>query len=764
MPICSMDMCRWIAVLLAAGTLWAEEKIVSTRVSSEPPGGAFTVDGQTYRGPVTFFWPENSTHVLGLPEYPPVDPNVRYEFQWWLNSDGEKMLDGQTIVITASADIPYYVAVWNVFYTITLVLNQSSPSWSCEAGPPWGKVYISVPDTESCYVASQVIWGESGKSVLVQVYPPTGLAFVGWLGTFNGAGAPALSFVLDGPKILQPSFAPAARITLASVPDGLQVFVDRQAFFTPAAFYWAEGSQHAVGAVPAQRDQNWGLWAFDSWSDGGAEYHDYTVGAASDGATLTARFVRGVPVGVISSPQGLKLTVDGLVSTQVDFTWGVGSRHTISAPAEQTDSAGRHYLFRSWSGGGPATQEVTVGPDSTGWTAIYEPLNSLTIRADPSDVSLTVDGAACKGGCTVWRSAGAEVAVSGPASLAIGDATRVQFQSWSDGVTTLSRTVRLNADQQTLVAVYPYFYLLATSSDPERGADFLFEPASSDGFFAVGTSVAVTAQPRPGFRFRFWVGDLSGGLRSGTVQVNGPRWVRAVLDPAPYIAPAGVRNAAADTPESGLAPGSIIAIYGSSLAPTQATGPRSPLVQTLADVTVRLGDRILPLFFVSPEQINAQLPSGLTLGDCTLIVHWEGHEEVKAGFRVVRNAPGLFTQPVGALQYALAIHANGALVTPEEPARPGETITLFGTGFGPYRGNAPDGFAVPTTLNLPLADPVKILAGDLSLDPVFAGAAQGEIGVVIIRFRIPDDAASPMELVVTANGKRSNTVVIPVGP
>jgi uncharacterized protein (TIGR03437 family) len=103
-------------------------------------------------------------------------------------------------------------------------------------------------------------------------------------------------------------------------------------------------------------------------------------------------------------------------------------------------------------------------------------------------------------------------------------------------------------------------------------------------------------------------------------------------------------------------------------------------------------------------------------------------------------------------------------VTPEEPARPGETITLFGTGFGPYRGNAPDGFAVPTTLNLPLADPVKILAGDLSLDPVFAGAAQGEIGVVIIRFRIPDDAASPMELVVTANGKRSNTVVIPVGP
>jgi len=245
--------------------------------------------------------------------------------------------------------------------------------------------------------------------------------------------------------------------------------------------------------------------------------------------------------------------------------------------------------------------------------------------------------------------------------------------------------------------------------------------------------------------------------------MNGPHSVRAVLDRVPYVAPAGVRNAAAETPESGLAPGSIIAIYGSSLGPAPTVGPHSPLAQSLAGVTVRVADRILPLFFVSPEQINAQLPSGLTAGDYSLTVHWDGHDDVKASFQVVRNAPGLFTQPVGGLQYALATHPNGTLVTPEEPALPGETITLFGTGFGPYRGNAPDGFAVPQTLILPLADPVTILSGGLSLDPVFAGAAQGEVGVVVIRFQIPEAAASPMELVVTANGKHSNAVVIPIG-
>lgn len=763
MPICNKDMCRWIAVLLAAGTLWAEERIVSTRIYSDPPGGTFTVDGQPYRGPVTFLWPENSTHVLGLPEYTPPDPGVRYEFQEWQNSDGQRMLDGQTIVITASAAIPYYKAVWAVYYAVTLTLDQASASMSCDAGPGWGKVYLSIPGAGSCYTASQVLWGTRGMTVQVQVYTPPGFAFVGWLGTFSGASAPALSFVLDGPKTLQPHFAPAARITLVTVPPGLQVYADHQAFVTPVAFDWAGGSRHAVGVVPAQRDQTGGLWAFDSWSDGGADYHDYITGAASVPVTLTALYVPGIPVGVISSPQGLKLIVDGRTATQVNFTWGLGSRHTISAPAEQTDSAGRHYLFRSWSGGGAATQEVTVGPDTNGWTATYEPLNSLTVRADPSEVTLTVDGSACQGACTVYRSAGAEVAVSAPASYAIGDGSRLQFQGWSDGVSSLTRTVKLNADRQTLVATYPYFYLLAATSDPAGGADFLFQPASPDGFFAAGTSVAVTVQPRAGFRFRYWEGDLSGGLLSGTVRMNGPHSVRAVLDRVPYVAPAGVRNAAAETPESGLAPGSIIAIYGSSLGPAPTVGPHSPLAQSLAGVTVRVADRILPLFFVSPEQINAQLPSGLTAGDYSLTVHWDGHDDVKASFQVVRNAPGLFTQPVGGLQYALATHPNGTLVTPEEPALPGETITLFGTGFGPYRGNAPDGFAVPQTLILPLADPVTILSGGLSLDPVFAGAAQGEVGVVVIRFQIPEAAASPMELVVTANGKHSNAVVIPIG-
>jgi uncharacterized protein (TIGR03437 family) len=757
-------MCRWTVFLLAAGALCAGQTLVSTQVLSSPPGGEFTVDGQTYTGPVTFFWPPNSTHVLGLPNPPPAYPGAQYYFQYWQNSEGQKLLDGSTIAITASAGIASYTAIWEVYYAITLVLDPTTAPWSCTSGPQWGKIFVNLPEDGSCYAAGQIIWGQMGTTVVVQLYVPPGLAFLDWLGTYGGSTAPALQFTLNGPVVLQPVFAIADAITLNTSPPNLQVTTDGQTFFAPVTNYWAEGSQHTLGAPAPQRDQIGSLWAFGSWSDGGVQYHTYTVAAGGGPLTLTATFVPGMPVEVISNPQGLKLTVDGSTSTQASFTWGVGSQHTISAPTTQIDASGRHYVFLSWTGGGAATQVVTVAAQGNGWVANYQPLDSLTVSANPSSVTLTVDGAACPGFCTVYHAPGDQVPVIAPASLLLGAGTRVQFASWSDGSTALSRSIQVVSDRQTLGASYPYYYLLAASSDPANGSDFMLNPTSPDGFYAAGTAVSITAQPRAGFQFHYWEGDLSGGLLSGSLTMNGPHTVCAVLDQVPYIAPAGVQNAAAQTPAPGVAPGSIIAIYGSSLAPAPTVGPASPLAQTLAGVTVLVTGRILPLYFVSPQQINAQLPSGLAAGAYALTVQWEGHADVQADFQVVRDAPGLFTQPAGGIQYALVTRPNGALATPSAPALPGETVTLYGTGFGPYLGSTPDGFAVPQTLILPLADPVAILSGSLSLNPTFAGATPGEVGVVLVSFRIPDDAVAPMELLATANGVKSNSVVVPVGP
>jgi hypothetical protein len=64
----------------------------------------------------------------------------------------------------------------------------------------------------------------------------------------------------------------------------------------------------------------------------------------------------------------------------------------------------------------------------------------------------------------------------------------------------------------------------------------------------------------------------------------------------PVHAPAGVGNAAGQTPQTGVAPGSIISIFGVNLATDTVVAPDGMLPQTLGGLTVRVGDRLLPLF------------------------------------------------------------------------------------------------------------------------------------------------------------------------
>jgi len=759
-------MWRFTVCLFVAGSVWAQDKVVSTRIFSEPPGAPFIVDGRTYRDSATFFWPQNSKHVLSIPDAAALSTSdlARYDFKEWQNSAGVKMLDGSSIAITADAANPFYKSVWRLFYSINLRLPDAGLPFACDPGPAWGKVYINLPESDSCYTASALVWGEAGKTVQVQVNPPAGWVFLGWVGSMDGASGPNLSFTLSRPMSMLARFGLATRVTLATTPPGLQLYADRTVVSTPATLDWVEGSQHTIGPVEPQRDEVGAVWVFDSWSDGGAAHHAYTVGPANVGAIVTARFAPGLTVTVGSEPAGLKLSVDGVSTANRRFNWASGSRHAISAPAELADAQGRHYVFRSWSNGAAATQEVQVAAADQAWIAAYECLGSLTVRSSATGVTLSVDGADCPNSCTVHRSAGSQVRVTAPAAAPFGDASRFDFDGWSDAGAA-EHTVDIGgADAQTLTASYRLSHRLSASSNPAAGANFRFEPASPDNYYASGTSVAVIAQPRPNYQFRRWDGDLTGTLRSGVVKMSAPRAVCALLDRVAYLSPAAARNAAGETPESGLAAGSIISIYGDDLAPGVLAGPHSPLTQTLNGVTVRLANRLLPLFFVSPGQVNALLPSDLSEGDYTAIVRWEGHPDVSTGFKVVRNAPGLFTQPLGDVPYALATHASGALVTIDAPAQPGETVTVFGTGFGPYQGMALDGFAIPEAVTLPLADPVQVLITEQVMDPEFAGAATGQVGVVAVRFRVPDFVLAPsLEFRVSSNGKESNAVALPIG-
>jgi uncharacterized protein (TIGR03437 family) len=376
-----------------------------------------------------------------------------------------------------------------------------------------------------------------------------------------------------------------------------------------------------------------------------------------------------------------------------------------------------------------------------------------------------VDGVSCQAPCTIDKPGGSQVHVTAPSSIPANDTSRYDFASWSDNGSS-DHVFTLNADMMSLTANYQTMYKLAASSNPAGGATLQFSPPAPDLFFPSGQPVTVTAQANPGFKFRRWTGDLSGTYPSGQVVVSQPCGVIAQMDTVPYIAPAGVQNAAGATPDAVVAPGSLIAISGASLTASSLTGPTNPLAQTLNGVVVTLGNRYLPLLSVSPTQVIAQLPFDLSDGNYSLTLSASGQPDVTGTFSVARNAPGLFTWGVDSRPIALAFHQDGSAITPDNPAISGETVTVYGTGFGPPQQPLFAGFLLQNAAQNPLADALSIQLGDFQPAATFSGVAPDKIGMEVTRFKItPDLLTSPtLDLTVTVNGRTSNKVQLPMLP
>jgi uncharacterized protein (TIGR03437 family) len=166
---------------------------------------------------------------------------------------------------------------------------------------------------------------------------------------------------------------------------------------------------------------------------------------------------------------------------------------------------------------------------------------------------------------------------------------------------------------------------------------------------------------------------------------------------APTYSTAGVVNSATYLPGS-LAPFTLITIFGSDLAAVSAawesSGPHGgDMPLELGGVVVTVGSLAVPLYYVSPTQINLLAPGSLAAGDVKVRVTRQGQPGPDVVIRLEEVAPELFRTADG---YVIAGHADGTAVTPTTPARPGEVVVLYGTGFGRTRMELP-ARSVPTT-------------------------------------------------------------------
>jgi len=216
---------------------------------------------------------------------------------------------------------------------------------------------------------------------------------------------------------------------------------------------------------------------------------------------------------------------------------------------------------------------------------------------------------------------------------------------------------------------------------------------------------------------------------------------------APILNIDGVVNGAsfAAAPDNFVAPNGIISIFGVDLSLRTKQVSDSDLVRgrlplVLGGVQVRIGEIPAPLYFVSPQQINAQVPSEITPGDWALTVVRENLSgENAARVKVRAAAPGLF---------AFVAHTDYTLVGRGDPqgstpARPGEIVVLFGTGFGAtapavFAGELPD-FAARVML------PARAWLGDTLLPAYllrYVGLAPGFAGLYQINLELPADVSA----------------------
>ena len=755
--------------LLAASL--AAQTTSSVQISTVPAGLQFYVDGQKFVSAATLLWPQGGKHAITTDAFQNgPQAGARYVFSSLTSNLGP--IDDPT-KITADPNFTWIQITFATSYAVDL--NYFVPSGDVVLCPPDSTGPFVSPGTvyfnHQPFCQNVEIFVQQGSTLNVQAAPNPGWVFQGWLptpGVLDSSQAFILNLPVNGPITLFPIFvrARSVSVTVQTTPPGLRVLADRTSYTSPITLDWGINTTHQLGGIAPQYDLQGRLLAFDSWSDGGAYSHAYTVANSPGTLTLTATYTPGVLVTFLTNPPLLPLTVDGRNNySNYTFAWVPGSTHSVTAPMTNTDANGNTYQFDGWSNLGPATQQITAStnPAANRYTANYKLAGSITIQSSPAGVPMQVDGQSCTTPCNVSRALGAAVQVSAPARSLVSDGVRLAFLAWTDNGPA-TRTLTVGAKPQALIASYGYQYQLNASSNPPNGMTWHTEPASPDGFFNAQTGLMVSVETQPGFQFLKWSGDVNGSMPSVSLAMNAPRKVIAELNPIPYISPNGIQNSAAQTPHNTVAPGSAVAIYGVNLAADVAAAPEGKLAQTLGQVGVRVGGQVVPLFFVSPGQINVQLPSNLVDGDHTLSVHMEGKPDASETFTVARNAPGLFTTGAGNTAIAVATHQDGSVISAHSPARHGEVVTLYGTGLGPYHPEPTDGVAVPSNTKYPLADPVKLMSGKQQASPLWAGAAPAKIGVAVVQIKIDDSFPHGANAVVKVhvNNAESNTVVLPV--
>jgi uncharacterized protein (TIGR03437 family) len=232
------------------------------------------------------------------------------------------------------------------------------------------------------------------------------------------------------------------------------------------------------------------------------------------------------------------------------------------------------------------------------------------------------------------------------------------------------------------------------------------------------------------------------------VDASGTTWTQQLS--IPFQAPqvpltiTGVSNAASG--QQVFAPGMIVSVYGTNLGGLTQSFGTVPLPTYLGGFEAYVNGVPAPLYYVSPNQVNIQIPYETQPGKATLTV---GNPYVNVDYtlQVAASAPGIFTSPDGSL-------------VPYSSAARNQTITLYITGDGQVSpslatGAAPSANTALARLPKP-QQAASVTVGGVTAPIAFIGIPAGYVGVTQVNFTVPDGVAPGVQAVVVTIGTASS--------
>jgi uncharacterized protein (TIGR03437 family) len=200
-----------------------------------------------------------------------------------------------------------------------------------------------------------------------------------------------------------------------------------------------------------------------------------------------------------------------------------------------------------------------------------------------------------------------------------------------------------------------------------------------------------------------------------------------------------------------LAPNAIASIFGTGLSYTTVSVGSDNIINhmlpvELAGVHVYVDYQRVPLYYVSPKQINFLIPGTLLSGPMDLFVVLQGTAGPHVQVTLHDAGPGLFQWEPGMIA---STHADGSIITSAHPAKPGETVVLYGTGLGRIDPELVSGQISMVPAQIQQLGEFRVMVAGATLDSTsvqYAGVTPGIPGLYQVNLRLPAKLAPDPEI------------------